>query len=158
MYICACSNVRDPYRRMESIYRHKGFSEAISFERFVNEVVPQQVLGGGDLEYFMKPQVEFLVDHDNKIAVEQIVKLEDMNNELPNIFSSIGMSIKDIPHVNRARVRPIHRAPAKRIQIAFQGYWQLSFKVNDDAKWTEDMRKMVQGIYQSDFEQLKYEL
>ena len=64
-----------------------------------NDAVLQGVLTGD----FARPQVEYILDHNKESLLNKIIKLENLREELAEVWNDIGLPLEDldnIPHLN----------------------------------------------------------
>ncbi len=99
--------VRNPYSKLVSAYngRHASFryrlfnkkSKYWSFRDFVLNYFPNilenNYLGSHDNYYHVIPQSDYIVDEDDNLMVDKIIKLENITSELPAFCQSIGLEI-----------------------------------------------------------------
>ena len=97
-----------------------------------NDAVLQGMLGGS----FIRPQVEYILSNDKKSLLNKTVKLENLREELVDVWESIGLPLEDlddIPHLNVS--------PSKYT-------WQELL--------SEEAVKKIEKWYAEDFEVLNY--
>lgn len=150
------SVVRNPYKRVQSLYGFLGYDAAISFERFVTEVLTKQIEGKGDLYWFVRPQHEYLCSEDGSVKVDQVIKLEEINKQLPRFLRSLGIEKQSIPHVNKAKDRGTLRSIKARLLHARSGVYSWSPKVESHIVWDDSIREKVLELYKHDFKKLNY--
>lgn len=150
------SVVRNPYKRVESLYRFLGYDAAITFERFVTEILTKQIEEKGDLYWFMRPQHEFLSDVDGKVRIDHLIRLEEINEQLPRLLHSLGIENQSVPHINKAKERGLLRTLRARFQYAISGLYSLTPLVSNNVAWSDRARAQVLALYKHDFKCFKY--
>lgn len=147
--------VRNPYKRVESLYKYLEFDTAVSFDRFVCVILPR--LMAGRLRWFLMPQKNFIVDANGVVKVKDIFRLESINSTLPAALSQVGIHIDEVPHVNKSdnvRSLPAFITRAKKL---LRGVWEPSVTVNNRINWSGAAIKMIDEVYAEDFDLLKYD-
>ena len=147
---------RNPYTRIESIYRYAGYSNAMTFKRFVMEVVPQQVKPGSGAFYFYRPQIDFLVDSDGEIAVDEVFRVERLG-EVLSAMNRLGIDVDALPHVNKTESKNFIKVMVRRYRLARRGHGAWSIAIDGEVRWDRESREMINELYRSDFDRLGYE-
>lgn len=148
---------RNPYSRIESIYRYLGYSDAMTFKKFVMEVVPQEIRQGSGRFYFYRPQIDFIVDDDGKIAVDEVFRLERLAEILP-VMNRMGIEVDALPHTNKTESKSFIKTLGRRYRLARRGHGSWSFAVDGGVRWDQEARGMINQLYRQDFERLGYEM
>jgi hypothetical protein len=150
------SIVRDPYKRVESLYRFLGFDSAIPFHDFVFKVLADQVENRKELYWFLRPQNEFVCDAAMNVCVDKIIKLEQINDDLPNLLGRFNIQCDEVPHFNRSRSVSVFASLKARITLAAKGVYSLSPFFNNSVNWNFRTREKVLSVYKDDFEIFQY--
>ena len=127
------SVIRNPWARVYSIYKYKT-KQKIPFNDYVINVFEKELFK--KLYWFAAPQVDYLSDDDNKILVDNIVRLEN-SQEIESLFKSLGFSSTTLPHVNESKSKS---EASKRYQDV---YCEKSYEV-------------VKRLYRRDIEVFDY--
>lgn len=147
--------VRNPYSRVESFYKYLGFDGAVSFNSFVTQWLPK--IFEGDMGWFLMPQVEYVVGKDGDVAVDEVVKLEQLDSRLLNLLNRKGISLTEIPHMNKSKGSNNRMSGVfQRFRKLREGVFEFKWKVDNDFDWTPEAIAMVNDLYQSDFEAFGY--
>lgn len=146
---------RNPYSRLESLYHYRGYSSALTFRDFIRNVVTKENKIGAQCHFYFKPQVDYLVDYEGRIQVNDIFKLEKLDEILP-VLQKIGLDITFIPHVNKSKSPGFLKKIYQRIRIMGEGYGSLHILPNSHIEWDDDLVNTVNCIYDSDFSMLGY--
>lgn len=111
--------VRDPWSRSVSLYKHLNMN--MPFRKFVLEWLPdqfkQQGLCGTGFFWFLRPQVDFLMDEKN-FLVNDILRFERLNQDFERIARRSNLTSK-LGHVNSSQSRATSERPK-----SFLKYWR----------------------------------
>jgi len=100
------SVVRHPASRTASAYHWLGLDLVVSYDRFVGELlVPASSDPTHPLHWFLRPQVDF-VTRDGNLAVDTVVKLEEIDSSLPPVLEQLGIRVDRVPHSRRQQEQP----------------------------------------------------
>lgn len=150
------SVVRNPYSRVASSYKYLGYQDAVCFETFVCKWLPMLSRGGS--AWFLMPQLDYLVDEAGNIAVNRVIKLEQLDEELPTLLESVGISLSSPPpHVNKSSAAHGGTAILNRIRMMRQGVFEPTIRVDNSIKWTRESRAIVNSLYSVDFKAFNYD-
>jgi hypothetical protein len=153
------SVVRDPFARVASSYRYLNFDRIMSFRHFVEGFLPAATTSTThSWHWFLRPQVDFILDSQSQRLVDSVVNLEKLDEQLPEILGQLGIECSTVPHENAGR-------GATRVDIAKS---RLKFTMSERriprplgrsaVAWSEDLRDQVAAIYYRDFTALGYDL
>jgi hypothetical protein len=148
---------RNPYLRIESIYKYLGFGCAIPFSKFIKKILPKLLREDSRYYYFVKPQIEFLIDNERRIRVDRILKLEDIDSNFGGLREAVFLQAEKLPHVNKAKHRARWKTLAKRVQLCTQGVGTIYPVFDSGVGWNDELKSIVGGLYSEDFERLEYE-
>jgi hypothetical protein len=149
--------VRNPFKRVESLYRFWGYDSAIPFKTFVMEVLDNELAAKGPNYWFFRPQSEFISDVSGEVAIEHIIKLEEIDLTLPSVLSRTGIDVSSVPHVNKSKIKTKYfQSLKKRARHARNNIGSLSFIVNSEVIWSEEATEKVVEMYCHDFHLLGY--
>lgn len=146
--------VRNPFRRIESLYGFLGYDCAMRFSDFIQGPLSAKVSRSSLRQnYFFRPQVEFLKGHSGEIEVDRVLKLEEPERIL-ECLSKFG--IHALPHHNRRQHRKGLRRFLCRTKHLCMGQFSWSLRVDPAIRWKpEDIKKATQ-LFWEDFELLGY--
>ncbi len=134
------SVVRNPWDRLVSEYRYRGYSQRFTFPEFVASGLPPE--GWGDAYRHVIPQAEFVLDEHGAVLVDRIVRFEELASELPPLLCSLGIPIEELPVVNQSLADG--RASERHAPPRYEDYY-------DDTT-----RSRVQELYRVDIETFGY--
>lgn len=150
--------VRDPYARVVSIYKYLGFSHAVSFPKFVRSCLGNALEPTHELFYFCRPQVDYVHDKHGVIAVDQVIRLEELNSKFSELAAIIGLTERELPHVNKSGYTPFLKRLWRRFKFACKGVYELGLGVDSSVCWTDELKEIVQQRYRQDFEVFGYDM
>jgi hypothetical protein len=133
--------VRNPWDRLASFYRYRGYDWRCSFSRFVLYHLPKQV----EKDLFLCPQVEFVHDKNGKPLVDFIGRFEALDADFATACRHIGIVEAGLPHVNNSR----------KSGLGLKGWLKrraLPYRDMYDSR----SRKLVADMYEVDIEAFKY--
>lgn len=147
--------VRNPFKRIESFYRFLGYDCAVTFDYFVNHVVPKKLRSNHRCHYFFRPQIDYLKDGQGHMAVDKCLKLEDKDTLVQHLKS---LGIHELPHVNKSVKRGWFRRALVRLKFLIQGHYDWRFVHGRKIQWTTDLASKITALYSEDFSILNYDL
>ncbi|MEO1064387.1 MAG: sulfotransferase family 2 domain-containing protein [Actinomycetota bacterium] len=106
--------VRDPWARVVSMYRHFGEHRRISFDRFVLDELPHRYWH--ERRWFVRPQVEFLVDDDDELLVDQVIRMEQLDEGFADVARRVGLRSHRIRRSNSSSARPWQLRSVRELQ------------------------------------------
>ncbi|QDC11296.1 sulfotransferase family protein [Oceanicola sp. D3] len=133
--------VRNPYRRLVSLYemiievdgvekmkRRLGF-QPVAFSRWLRGIDTKGHGGGGRRHQKWRQYGTWSIDAweagaNGRPAVDEVIKLEDIKEKLPDLFQRIGVELRDsITHNNRRVAKdPLDYYKPKDIELVRQKY------------------------------------
>lgn len=151
--------VRNPFKRVESLYRFWGYDAAITFEKFVTEVLEKQINERGVSYWFFRPQTDFICDDEGEILVDHLVKLEEIDQTLPKILAESGVMNTSIPHVNKSKEkRGFVQTLNLRYKYAKKRIVSPTLKVKNNIEWSDRSVSVVRENYSCDLKLLGYDM
>lgn len=148
--------VRNPYKRIESLYRYLGYDCTVPFSHFINKVLAKQLEKKGDLYWFIRPQHDYICDHTDKIAIDKVIKLEQLSDNIHSLLNSVGIRQKNIPHVNKSKKKSIPTYFIKKINHAAKGYFSLNPFFSAKVVWNAATVAVMKHYYMIDFQSFGY--
>jgi hypothetical protein len=149
------SFVRNPYSRAYSYYKYLGYSEIISFNTFISEVLTKKVKQN---HFFFIPQTDYLY-YEDKLLVDFVGKFEELNQDIKTVISNANLSIHELPFVNKSK-NDKKRAISK---LAKNPKFLLKLKMNNhifkDYREAYDKAslELIKNIYKDDIDKFQYE-
>jgi len=125
--------LRDPVDRALSIYNYlapKRYGRRISFDRFLGTWLPEQLGKAGRAEtrgrkfYFVRPQVDFVLDANGEVMVQDLILLDRLADHYPRIAakaglrSPLGHQNKSTKTVTRKDLTPAHHDAIREMYAA----------------------------------------
>jgi hypothetical protein len=161
--------VRDPYARAYSLFRFLKFNfrewkkSAImdTFDSF-DEFVASEFFQRSGPDRIFKPQSFWLVDDQGELLVDQVAHMEELESELSNIYSTIGLpAVEKVKAVNVSGRGDLLSRMTARFPIA-RGVRRLLAppkvqRTNVSEMYSsEETRRIVADRYARDFELFGY--
>lgn len=136
--------VRDPYRRVASLYKFLRYDAAISFRRFVLDELPRL---NGKRKWLAMPQAAYV--EGGEAWLDDVFRLEDLSPLAAELNRRFGF--QEIPHVNRSEKSSFLVA---RLKHACRGVWGL--RGAEGIAFPDDIRQAIREQYAADFERFGY--
>lgn len=90
--------VRHPYQRALSCYHFLGYARVMSFENFVQKVLPGKIK---EEHFFFLPQYNYLHDNQGRLMVDYVGQLERLDQDLVLPKQKSGIPHMTMPHANK---------------------------------------------------------
>jgi hypothetical protein len=104
----------------------------------------------------VRPQADFITSPSGEVIVDHLVRLEDIDAQLPAVLSLVGLHVDAVPHVNK-QDRPRRRRMARlRFAYALRERSLPALPGERHAVWTDKLRASVADSYGDDFRILGY--
>ena len=146
--------VRNPYKRVLSLYNFLGFSKIISLKTFIEKVIVKKL--ESDI-YFFRPQYDYVFDHKGNNMVDFVGKLESIDHDIQKVMDSSGLKKATLPHVNKSK------GEWKRaFSILFKNpelirYLRLFNSNIFEKEFSKELRDKVYQLYEDDFIHFGYD-
>lgn len=157
------SFVRDPYKRIISIYHHFKYHRIISFSVFINIEFPKL---RDSKYYFVKPQVEYLYDEGN-LLVDFVGNFENFSKDFEFIQQHVSNKVNNLEHINKSgKIYNVYsRWNLKFIIDTLKEKPYLLLNLNLKKKnyntmefFDQDSLNFVNEFYEKDFKTFGYEM
>ena len=151
------SIVRNPLQRLQSAYSYLGYKNLVSFSYFINEIVAENILHRGPKYWYLRPQVDFILDSDSKLLVDDIFKIESIAQSVETIIDRSGLQIRELPHINQSSQISLGSQIVRSAKLIINDKLKLStFSERHNIACNYDTSLMIKKLYAADFEYLKY--
>ncbi|KXJ59716.1 MAG: hypothetical protein AXW14_14910 [Alteromonas sp. Nap_26] len=150
--------IRNPYQRLESLYKYMGYDCVMKFSDFISEVIVKNLVNKGNLFYFIKPQYEYLVNNDGVICIDEILKLEEVGYGFKKIAKKLELEESSLPFINAYRKKSFFSKIKKRVKCGLNGHVRYGLNFDYKVSWTNDLLTQVNSYYERDFKEFGYEL
>lgn len=113
--------VRNPYERLMSLYKmkYKTFDQN-SFSKWVRTLRPNSKIRGDWYKNGIITFKNFISDPDGNVLVDEVIKLEEININLPILLNKFGIKIGYIPHINKGSVSGSTKKVSKKKSSIFK--------------------------------------
>lgn len=146
--------VRNPYQRVISFYRFLGYDCALPFETFVQSALPKLLKPSATLYYFVRPQLDFLLNTAGEIGPKAVLRLED-TLAIQACLERFGLPA--LPHRNRSKDRSGPRRFLARTKHLLKGTFHTGLRIDNRIHWTAELMDTIEVLYRDDFEHLGYD-
>ncbi|WP_082850117.1 sulfotransferase family 2 domain-containing protein [Halioglobus sp. HI00S01] len=132
------SIVRNPYKRLISMYHYLPQSRATSFDDFVFNRFFRHLWR--NMYWFVRPQVEYLNDKNGNMLVNRVIRFEQLNEDFSAVAKQLQLPDTPLPKVNVSRD---HRPKEYR---SLADYYRR-----------DETRRWVEHLYADDLAYFKYD-
>ena len=146
--------VRNPYKRIFSLYNFLGFSRVVSLKTFIEKVLVEKI---GTDHYFFRTQYDYVYDKEGKLLTDFIGKLENIDQDIQEVILRTGLTDAILPHVNKSK------GEWKRaLSILFKNpklirHISLLNSNNFEKVFTDTLKDRVYQLYKNDFIHFGYD-
>jgi len=152
------SIIRNPWSRMFSFYKFRGYSNLMSFSNFISHHLPYCF---ENEHWFFRPQSDFIYDHNDVLLVDFVGKMEDINIDFSVIANNLNIKFNTLPRnnhsvskglISRKSLHLIKEQPSVLKHINFMPSKYSNYKV----AYTDKTLLIVKKYYERDIDLLKY--
>lgn len=136
--------VRNPWDRVASFYRFRGFDRFSSFPTFVRKHLPDQMRNKA---WFFCPQAEYVLDREKRVLVDFVGRFETLAEDFATVCRHLGIPEARLPHVNTSRTA---RSGLKN--------WMRPRAVPYREMYDSQTERLVAEYYAADVEAFQYRL
>jgi hypothetical protein len=94
------SFVRNPWDRIISEYKYRGYPIRLDFKTYLFKHLPKP--GFTDTYCHILPQYDFLFDERGTLLVDFVGRYESLQADFDTVCARLGISPRPLPHVNRS--------------------------------------------------------
>ncbi len=94
------SFVRNPWARLVSEYKWRGYHKKWSFKNWLNDAFPEP--GWTDNWRHVMPQYDYLFDLEGNCLVDFIGRFENLKGDFNLVRERIGAQLPELPHANKS--------------------------------------------------------
>jgi len=146
------SFVRNPYARLVSTYKYRGYESYFSFKDYVFKHMPEE--GSAKEAMHIIPQYKFIYDEfSNKRLVDYVGRFENIKEDFTSVIDILGFEDASLPHVN---ISP--RKKEQTIKDKLRSLWihkgknYISYRDYYDTK----TKQRVSKLFEQDIDTFKY--
>jgi hypothetical protein len=158
------SFVRNPWDRIVSEYRYRGYPVRFDFKTYLFKRLPKP--GFTDIYCHILPQSDFLFDEGGTLLVDFVGRYESLQTDFDTVCARLGIPPRELPHVNRAEdVRPRVRRlnDVKTLndvkQLLRHRFWNLERRhtfPHYTQYYDDESREFVAELFRKDIEAFGY--
>ena len=153
------SFVRNPWDRIVSEYKFRGYPRKTDFKNYLFKHLPEP--SWTDRYIHILPQYDFLFDDSGKLLVNHLGKFETLKKDFEEVCRRIGISRVTLPHLNissRILRFPWTIKGAAKILFNMVGMKRRKNIFNHYTEYYDDeSREFVANLYRQDIETFGYE-
>jgi hypothetical protein len=151
------SFVRNPWDRIVSEYRYRGYPVKIDFKTYLFKHLPSP--GWTDTYSHVMPQYDFLHDKTGKLLVDFVGKYESLQAGFDTVCARLGLPPTRLPWVNRSLQRARLTSLRELRKQLRRALWSRERK-HTFAHYTEyydaESREFVDRLYRKDIDAFGY--
>lgn len=149
--------VRNPLRRMQSAYSYLGYKDLVSFSYFINEVVAQNILKQDANYWFIRPQTDFILDNNKKLLVDDVFKIENIDQSIATIITKSGLQNMELLHINKSSQLGLGSRIVRSVKIILRENLKFSAILNrHNVECDKDTELLIRKLYAADYDFLGY--
>lgn len=152
------SMIRNPWARVVSFYKFRGFTNLVSFNRFVNRYLPEYF----EKEYwFFRPQTDFIFDDNENLLVDFVGRFESLDRDFNSITEKMNIPFSKLPFDNVSEGKKIiSRKSFNLLKKHPKALTHLNFMKTENKDYKElynrTSKEIVEKLYERDMDLLKY--
>ena len=150
--------VRNPWDRLVSEFRYRGFQTSSSFREFVLRGLPEENPYSNAHRHII-PQCEYIHDDSGVQLVDFIGRFENLQQDFDLICSRLGIADATLPHENPAKVLGAARSRTKGQPRPLQRFFSKGKepKLPYTSYFDDETREVVREMYAADISAFGYE-
>ncbi|MEQ8384541.1 MAG: sulfotransferase family 2 domain-containing protein [Coleofasciculus sp. A1-SPW-01] len=153
------SFVRNPWDRIVSIYKYRGWPKKCSFKEFLFKYLIDPDFQKQQW-WFMRPQYDFLFKDNNQL-VDYVGRFENLQADFDYVCSKLDIPQTPLPHINKSGTK-FKLSQVWRIRTNIrQMKNNFNYKKNTFKHYTEyydsESKELIEKLYQKDIEAFNYE-
>lgn len=151
------SMVRNPWSRVVSFYKFRGFHNLITFNRFVERYLPKYF---EKENWFFRPQTDFIFDVNSNLLVDFLGKFELIETDFKKIIIQFDIPFSVLPKNNVSQAKKVISKKSvnlikKHPEIISRLYFNYREKPYQEL-YNQNSKKIVSRLYEKDIDLLKY--
>jgi hypothetical protein len=151
------SFVRNPWDRIVSEYKYRGYPVKIDFKTYLFKHLPAP--GWTDTYCHIIPQYDFLHDEAGKLLVDFVGRYERLQADFDKVCARVGIPPTSLPRVNRSleEARPhTFREVRKQLRRAIWSREREHTFAHYSEYYDDESREFVGRLFRKDVEAFNY--
>jgi len=152
------SFVRNPWDRLVSEYKYRGYPVKIDFKTYLARHLPSR--GWTDNYRHIIPQYEFLHDSEGRRLVDFVGRYETLQADFDRVCRDLAIPRRPLPRVNRSleeqQPPTTYRELRKRIRRAVWSHERKHTFGHYTEYYDEESRDLVAEMFRKDIEAFSY--
>jgi Sulfotransferase family len=149
--------VRNPWDRMVSEYKYRGFPVKIDFKTYLFRRLPAP--GWTDTYRHIIPQLDFVADESGRLLVDFVGRFENLQADFDQVCVRLGLAPTPLPRVNRSLEddQPLSfRELRKRLRRAIHTREREHTFSHYTEYYDAESREFVGDMFRKDIEAFSY--
>jgi hypothetical protein len=123
----------------------------------VNNIVASNLKNKDGWFWFLRPQVDFILDKNQQLLVNEIFKIENLSDGIATIIERSGLSGQQLLHVNQSSQLGLSSRMLRATKLAIKEKLPLSAILDRNSKACDQQTKSrIEQLYAADYEYLGY--
>lgn len=151
------SIVRNPLNRLQSAYNYLGFRDLVSFSYFINKIVARSLKQKDSWFWFLRPQVDFILDNDQRLLVDHVFKIEELDDSINIIIEQSGLCKRELLHVNQSSQLNFSSRVVRALKLLLKEKIPLGALLDRNKPQCDQRTKLcIESLYAEDYKYLGY--
>lgn len=149
--------VRNPWDRLVSEYRYRGYPVKVDFKTYLRKYLPAP--GWTDLHRHVVPQYDFLHDESGRLLVDFVGRYERLQEDFDRVCERLGIPASPLPRINRsmeARWPDSVRELRRRLRRAVWSREKRHTFPHYTQYYDEESRALVDKMFERDIAAFNY--
>ena len=150
--------IRNPWGRMLSFYKFRGFNSLVSFDIFVRKYLERYF---EEEHWFFRPQTDYIYNDNDTLLVDHVINMEQLNHGFDVVAKKMDVVFETMPKNNPSEKRGVISKKSfnvikKHPEIIFPMFLGVRTFQNYKEAYSSEALKIVEKLYQRDLDLLGY--